>query len=428
MRITIITVGTYGDIAPLVALGYGLQKHGHSVRVATHRTFADLVRACGLDFFPVHGDPQDILQTGSGQHWLRTSGNPVRFLARMRGLAKEHIRPLMVDCIRALGDTDAIVFSQIGIALPDEVLLSLHKPVCLALLKPLTQTSAYPSAHFPQLTRWPKSLAHWYNRTTYAIYLRMLWRLSRPYLQEVVPNQLGVQLPTSDWIEQRFRKQQVPVVYGYSPTLLPPPADWGTNNYVTGFWPLPPQGNWEPSQELREFVGQGYPLVYVGFGSMVDREQEQLIMLAVSALQAVGARGIIATGWNQAVTLPMPKTILITKEIPHEWLFPHMEAIVHHGGIGTFAASLRAGRPMVCVPYFSDQPFWSNLAFSLGVSPRPVPRRRLTSSNLTAALHIALRDSAMRQRARAIGEALTHEDGVASAAATINHLFTNWAE
>jgi sterol 3beta-glucosyltransferase len=104
--------------------------------------------------------------------------------------------------------------------------------------------------------------------------------------------------------------------------------------------------------------------------------------------------------------------IYVTRAVPHSWLFPRVAAVVHHGGAGTPAEGLRAGKPTVIVPFVLDQPFWGARVRALGVGPDPVPRKRLTATGLAAAMTLAVTDADIRQRAAACGAAIRSEHGV----------------
>ncbi|MGV1009868.1 MAG: glycosyltransferase [Dermatophilaceae bacterium] len=106
--------------------------------------------------------------------------------------------------------------------------------------------------------------------------------------------------------------------------------------------------------------------------------------------------------------------------MPHDWLFARVAAVVHHGGAGTTAAALRAGTPAVVVPFGVDQPFWGARVASLGVGPRPIPVRALTTERLTDALRAVTTDDGMRARAVALGRAISSEDGVGQAVSAFN--------
>jgi sterol 3beta-glucosyltransferase len=118
----------------------------------------------------------------------------------------------------------------------------------------------------------------------------------------------------------------------------------------------------------------------------------------------------------------VPDSVFVIDSVPHAWLFPRAAAVVHHGGAGTTAAGLRAGVPSVIVPFFGDQPFWGQRVAQLGVGPAPIPRRELTVERLAQAIHEAVTDPAMRQRAAHLGSNIRAEDGIARAVAVIQHI------
>ena len=99
-----------------------------------------------------------------------------------------------------------------------------------------------------------------------------------------------------------------------------------------------------------------------------------------------------------------------------------MAAVVHHGGAGTTAAGLRAGVPSLVIPFFGDQPFWGQRVAELGVGPKPIPRKELTSEQLATAIQRMITDRLMRQRAADLGKRIRSEDGIANAIAIVNKI------
>jgi sterol 3beta-glucosyltransferase len=157
---------------------------------------------------------------------------------------------------------------------------------------------------------------------------------------------------------------------------------------------------------------------------MSDRHSAALTQLIVKALTLSGQRGILLTGWGALSKTDLPhNTIFQIDSVPHDWLFPHMAAIVHHGGAGTTATALRAGKPSIIIPFATaDQTFWGRRVFELGVGPRPIPRKQLSAEGLAEAIHLAVSDDAMRSRAATLGQHLQSEDGVANAVEAFNRI------
>jgi UDP:flavonoid glycosyltransferase YjiC (YdhE family) len=116
----------------------------------------------------------------------------------------------------------------------------------------------------------------------------------------------------------------------------------------------------------------------------------------------------------------LPENVLMLDSVPHDWLFPRVAAVVHHGGIGTTAAGLRAGVPATIVPFFADQPFWGKQLARAGVGTEPIPRKKLSAEGLAAALRQLTGDQQMQQRASEMGKRVRAEDGVGQAVQIIN--------
>jgi sterol 3beta-glucosyltransferase len=110
---------------------------------------------------------------------------------------------------------------------------------------------------------------------------------------------------------------------------------------------------------------------------------------------------------------------------PHDWLFPLMSAVVHHGGAGTTAAGLRAGRPSFICPFIGDQPFWGRRVYQLGVGPKPIPQKKLTVIKLAQAIQDATQNQALRRKAQDLSLKIRAEDGITGAISIIENLETS---
>jgi sterol 3beta-glucosyltransferase len=143
----------------------------------------------------------------------------------------------------------------------------------------------------------------------------------------------------------------------------------------------------------------------------------------IAAAQESGQRAILASGWSDLDHYPFPEQIFPLKVVPHDWLLPQVAAAIHHGGAGTTAAEIRAGKPSIICPLVGDQPFWGRRVYELGVGPRPIPQRQVTAGNLAAAITQTLQDRAMQERTAALGQRIAAEDGVARAVRVIQAIF-----
>jgi sterol 3beta-glucosyltransferase len=212
----------------------------------------------------------------------------------------------------------------------------------------------------------------------------------------------------------------VPQLYGFSSHVLPIPADWPDSVTATGYWFLDQPTTWQPDPLLKQFLADGPAPVYFGFGSMANNDSARATATIVEAIRRADVRAVLATGVG-GLTLDTPTpNVFLLKEAPHDWLFPQMAAIVHHGGAGTTGAAFRAGKPQLICPFFGDQPFWGRRVAALGVGPQPIKQKNLTTDQLTEALITLTVDQTLRERADALGAAIRAEDGVAGAVEWIN--------
>lgn len=169
----------------------------------------------------------------------------------------------------------------------------------------------------------------------------------------------SIDLPVLPTTEAPFLAEtlRIPYTYCWSPSLVPKPRDWADHIDVSGFifreapvYQAPPA--------LESFLRDGPAPIYIGFGSIVVDKPEVLLATVLGAVKETGVRAIISKGWSELNADDIPPNVFFLGDCPHEWLFQHVSAVVHHGGAGTCAAGLINGRPTAIVPFFGDQPFW----------------------------------------------------------------------
>jgi sterol 3beta-glucosyltransferase len=288
-------------------------------------------------------------------------------------------------------------------------------PLLQAHLFPITPTSAFPGVLFP---RSFAQLGGHFNRFSYKLMRQVMWQGFRK--ADRLARQQVLDLPAAPFFGPD-RPTKLPILYGFSRSVIAPPADW-LNTHLTGYWFLDAAPDWTPPIDLQQFLANGEPPVYIGFGSMGSRQPEATADLVLQALAQTGQRGILQSGWGGLQKADLPDRVFMVKSIPHAWLFPQIAAIVHHGGAGTTAAGLRSGVPSIIVPFFGDQPFWGQRVAELGVGPAPIPRKQLTVDRLAQAIQIAVTDRSMRQRAAELGAEIQAEDGVDNAVTIVNKI------
>jgi UDP:flavonoid glycosyltransferase YjiC (YdhE family) len=138
--------------------------------------------------------------------------------------------------------------------------------------------------------------------------------------------------------------------------LLKKPKDWGPEIYVAGFYSLPKDISFEPPADLWSFINAGEPPIYIGFGSIIFDDPQAMMEMILAAVEQAGVRALISRGWARLGTegCQAADNVFVLGDVPHSWLFEHVSAVIHHGGAGTTAAGLAAGKPTVIVPFFGD--------------------------------------------------------------------------
>jgi sterol 3beta-glucosyltransferase len=210
---------------------------------------------------------------------------------------------------------------------------------------------------------------------------------------------------------------RVPVIYATSTQVMPRPENWDEHIYQTGFWFDEEEPAWEPPAALTAFLEQGEAPVYIGFGSMRSGDMQRTYAEVLRAVHASGVRAIVNLGWAEdQVRLVSNNRVWFADAIPHSWLFPRVQAVVHHGGCGTTAAGLKAGKPTLIIPFGGDQPYWGNRVAAIGCGPKPIQRTYLTARKLAEALVDLTSDPSYRENARRVAAGIAKEGGVRAAA------------
>ncbi|MEX2631552.1 MAG: glycosyltransferase [Tistlia sp.] len=430
MRVTILTLGSLGDVAPFLGLGKGLAARGHGVRIATYGRYGAAIAEAGLEHYVLPGDPARLLRSASSQGIARAGTNPLAYWRSQRAQARAiaaKARPLLDEALAACGDAELIVYSLTAL-MGGAIAEARGVPAVQAFLTPVTPTRAFASilAGRDQSRLGPLGnlLGHYVAEWALTAGFRRLlddWRGEVLHLPPARPRGLrGWSLRGGPLAEAERRR--CPRLYGISPEVLPAPPDWGDWTEETGYWPPPLPRDWAPPAALEAFLAEGEPPVCVGFGSMGEADGQRLTALVLAALARVGRRAVLLSGWGALDPGELPDGIHLAESVPHAWLLPRVAAMVHAGGAGTSAAVFRAGLPAVVVPFSGDQFFWARRAAALGVAPPPHSWRQLTAEQLADGLDSVLSEPSYRAAAARLAGRLAGEDGVARAVAAIERL------
>ncbi|MGK2869581.1 MAG: glycosyltransferase, partial [Mycobacterium sp.] len=283
--VAIAAIGSRGDVAPLTGLGAALQQAGHRVIIAAYTPFAELVTAAGCAFQDMPAD----FSPGADHADARSKDV---FAAMFAPRGQRDTGQLLLDALTDV-DADILLIPPLAELAGHALAEAAGIPSVGLRLQPLSATADYPPS---LLGAW--SLGSWGNRaaaTAAALTIDHLYgRVVAHFRRE-----LGLPKSSARTLRRRRTRADWPILHGYSPTIVPRPADWRPGLQVTGYWWPPSPPDWQPPAELTEFLAAGPPPVYVGLGSTVltaDRAQE-LADIISTALRDAGVRGVVQSGW-----------------------------------------------------------------------------------------------------------------------------------
>jgi UDP:flavonoid glycosyltransferase YjiC (YdhE family) len=407
MNITILAFGTRGDVQPILALGNALANRGHRVCMVAGGDFGPWIEQHGIAAARSTVDIQSIMEGDAAREWVKHGNNPLVNMRVMRQLFLDHGRAMILDAWNACQGAELIISGMLSDVYAVSIAERVGAHSISAWLQPSMRATRSGAATFNA------PLPGRYSRLNYffakLLIEPFLWNLCGDVANRFREGTLGLKVQTRK--QNAAARANMLVLHGYSRYVVPHPEDWPPHLHTTGYWFLRETHAWEPPRELANFIAAGEPPICIGFGSMTGEDGDALAHLFVEAVQAARVRAILLSGWAGLGSAALPKNIFRIDAAPHEWLFPRMQAVVHHGGAGTTAASLRAGLPTVVVPHLADQTFWGKRVAALGAGPAPIPREKLTAARLASAIRTATTDTQMKQRAADLGTKIRGEDG-----------------
>jgi UDP:flavonoid glycosyltransferase YjiC (YdhE family) len=412
-RIVLATFGSLGDLHPALALALELRRRGHVAVIATSEPYRAKVTALGLPFAPVRPDlslenPELVARVMDGQRGSE-------YL--MRELVYPSIRDMYADLSAACTGADFLLASELACAAP-LVAARLHLPWAFFALSPISFFSVFDPVVLPgpAFIHRLQQLGPFANR----LILRLARAASYSWWAPLRKLRRELSLPPTP--SPLFAGKYSPHLNFalFSPLLQAPQPDWPAHTRQPGFCffdessaasapALPPP---LPPAVAAFLAGGSVPLVFT-LGSAAVQLAEDFYDHSAQAAQNLGRRAILLLGKNPPPP-NLPPSILAWDYLPYAGIFPHAAAIIHQGGVGTTAQALRAGRPMLIVPFAHDQ--FDNAAriVRLGVG-RTLARRRYSPATCAAALSALLADSATASASADSVARLRAESGVIGA-------------
>lgn len=393
MKIILATFGSRGDVQPMLALSLALRSAGHDVLLAAPPEKAEWAEQLGCPFHPLGGDVTAFIDGMTDAHSPRSA---LRFISYVR---KEMISQFDIFPKIIVG-ADLVVGSSLVFALSTVAESMGIGYRYIAFTPQLLPSGDHP---FPAFKR--HGLPKWYNRMTWRV-AKMLDQFNLTWLINKKRKQLGLKPVQDAWLHILGQD----VIVASDKVIAKVPQDVEPAFAQTGYMHLDQPDLHLP--ELEAFLSAGPPPVYAGFGSMPKYDQASNVPMMVHAVRSVGRRVVIAKFWDEPSEFSNSDNVFFIKGYPHLKLFPHMAAVIHHGGAGTTASSAISGVPQIIVPHILDQYYWGHQVYQSHLGPKPIWRSKLTSQKLAAAIQECLSNDPIRQKAKAASEMINRQDSL----------------
>lgn len=390
MRVLMITPGTRGDVAPMAGLAAKLGTHGFEVSIAANMEYAPLVTRAGATFHELPGSMDELVNPAApGQ---KAGAKKLRWY--MREL-QAYFESAATGTLRAAEQGAEVIMANSVAPFAYDVAEALQIPVIGAHLQPTEPSGAYA----PMVLGTARNFGAVGNKLLGSL----IGASKAPYDPPVnrLRSELGLPPLSRPASERQRRSKDAPILHGFSPLLVPRPKDWRPAMSTCGYWWPQRDSDWTAPTELLDFLADGPPPVYLGFGSTAAMDADFMHEVATRSDRRFILQG--APGINEPNILGIGGT-------DHQWPFPQMAAVIHHAGAGTTASGLRAGVPTISVPIFTDQPFWAARVHALGAGVEPIKYKELSVERLLAAIDQTLATDKYAVRAAHLAKQLEAEE------------------
>ncbi len=357
MKIYLVTTGSRGDFEPFYAFAKKASNIGHEVYLAVTEEFIEEIKDNNFKVLKLPGTIKQFVDS-NGVSYIK---NALDFLP--------NVRPMLVKILDVIANQiieikpDVVLYHPTALTAPIAAKSINALSVLVEIIPVLSPTKEFASAGL-----WTSDLG-FLNKLTY----KGVEVAEKLFFLET--NKLSKKLKVKN-------KEHDLAISLVSPALLKRPHDWPNNSYVVGPWYQ--EKSEELSPEIVEFV-ERKDTIYAGFGSMKKKNPLQLAKTIIEACKQLDLQLIMNRGWG-GLELPNEykndDSIRFVTGISHSKIFPKVKVIMHHGGVGTVHAALRAGTVSIIVPFIVDQPWWADRLHRLELGPKALPLRKFTKNNL----------------------------------------------
>jgi rhamnosyltransferase subunit B len=421
LRIVLSNIGTFGDINPLIAIALELKRRGHVPVMAVPAVFEEKIVPLGLEFHAVRPDI-DPTNTLMAKMIYDVRKGTERGLREFLFPALRKTYDDLLDAATRPERADLLLLGELNYAGP---LVADVTGIRWAsyVLAPLSFFSVFDPPvlpMYPQLARADKTVPGLGRAMN-----RLARFVSRKWPQPIydLRRELGLAKGRNPLFDAKHSPDLVLALF--SRALGTEQKDWPEHTRITGFCYYDADaGNAVLPRHLEEFLAAGSPPVVFTLGSAAVLAAGEFYEVSAKAAMRLGARAVLLIGADARNRLEqeLPDSICVAEYAPYSGLFPRAALVVHQGGVGTTAQCLRAGRPMLIMPFSHDQPDNARRMRRLKVA-RVIEREDYTPVKVARTLKAMLAEPNFARRAEQMAGLLRQENGVGSACDALEELF-----
>jgi UDP:flavonoid glycosyltransferase YjiC (YdhE family) len=387
--------GTLGDVRPIIALGVAMRNAGHDIIIGAPPNNSDLVLRYKLPFRPIGIDMQILME----EQMKTIQADPLKRIKEFLNIGPTIFSKQFDDLLQAASDCNYIIGSGVDFT-GSSVGEYYNIPWRWVTHMPLNFQSKY----HPTVLIKNQNLPYWLNQ--------LLWLMHNSLNNGIITGIINKSRRKvgMENIKNIFRKLVQHSIVAADSLLVPMPSDIKDSYTQTGYFFL--NDTDELEKDLEQFIKDGPPPVYLGFGSMTDPNPSKTAAIVLELIQSNEHRFVISKGWAKLTSVEKLRNAYFIEHVSHAKLFPKMAAIIHHGGAGTTHTAARAGIPQIIVPHILDQYYWANRVFKLNIGTKPICRSNLASHKLLASINEVLVNKGLQDNAKIFSEHLKEKNGI----------------
>ncbi len=405
MKAILFSIGTRGDIEPFLAIAQLLKSKNWDVVCVFPEQFRETVENMELQFRGFCKEYLELMDGKEAKMFMSGQGSIFKRIGYLIKLAKDGMKlskdilTLQYD-IQELEKPDRILYHP---KCNFSLLWGMANPGKSILISPIPGV-AHHIKHLTILGNYGKTLnvlSMWLGNVMKAI---MLKKYSKRYRRDYP----GLKITVSSIKRAMLEKEKT--LYAISPSLFPRPDYWPFPAQVVGYYERDKTVNWQPDEGLVQFLETHEKIVFITFGSMSNSNPKEKTRIIVDILKKNSISAIINTSWGGLEVMgEPPDNIYFVNNIPYDWMFPKVYAVIHHGGSGTTHTALKYACPSLLIPHILDQFFWNKIISKLQLGPEGMSIKNLNEKNFESKLLDLMNNESYKMNTKLISEKMNAE-------------------